>query len=244
MKPHPIRSWLLSILLLSTVSAAPAGGKLKILVVTGGHDFEEKQFFQVFKDNPDINYTATTQGKSSEAYDREDLLNYDVVVLYDMVQKLTPAQKERFLSLFGRGKGLVVMHHALASYQDWPEFHRIIGGKYLLNDEKEGDAILPKSDYQHDVEIPIVIVAKDHPITAGLKDFVIHDEIYSGFRAQPEVTPLITTSLPKSGKPLAWCRTQGKSRVVYLQLGHDHAAYENPNYRTLVARSILWTANR
>jgi type 1 glutamine amidotransferase len=30
--------------------------------------------------------------------------------------------------------------------------------------------------------------------------------------------------------------------VVYLILGHDHFAYENPNFRELVARSIRWTA--
>ena len=48
----------------------------------------------------------------------------------------------------------------------------------------------------------------------------------------------------RSGKPLAWTRTQGKSRVVYLELGHDHLAYENPNYRQLVARSVHWVAKR
>jgi type 1 glutamine amidotransferase len=31
---------------------------------------------------------------------------------------------------------------------------------------------------------------------------------------------------------------------VYLQLGHDHWAYENPNYRELVARAIRWVARR
>ena len=73
---------------------------------------------------------------------------------------------------------------------------------------------------------------------------VIHDEIYWGFRIQSDVTPLLTTTQSKSGKPLAWARTEGKSRVVYLQLGHDHWAFENPNYRKLVAQSIRWTAKK
>ena len=34
------------------------------------------------------------------------------------------------------------------------------------------------------------------------------------------------------------------SRVVYLQLSHDHKAYENPNYQKLVAQAIRWTAKR
>jgi uncharacterized protein len=56
------------------------------------------------------------------------------------------------------------------------------------------------------------------------------------------VTPLLTTTHAKSGKPLAWTRTEGQSRVVYLQLGHDRQAYENPNFQRLVAQSIQWAA--
>ena len=242
-----MKNLILSVLMLSllcghVVSGAEHGARLKVLVVTGGHGFEQEPFFKVFKENPEIAFTATTQGQTSDAYDRQDLLSFDVVVLYDMVQNITEAQKAKFLSLLEKGIGLLVMHHALVSYQDWPEYERIIGGKYLLKDEKQGETVFPKSNFQHDVEIPVTIVAKEHPITAGLKDFIIHDEIYMDFRSRPDVTPLITTSHPKSGKPLAWTRTQGKSRVVYLQLGHDHSAYENPNYRRLVAQSIRWVA--
>ena len=61
---------------------------------------------------------------------------------------------------------------------------------------------------------------------------------------QPNVTPLITTTHAKSGKPLGWSRTQGNSRVVYLQLGHGPEAFNNENYRKLVAQSIRWTAKR
>ncbi len=226
------------------VAAAPTGGKLKVLVVTGGHAFEKEPFFKVFKDNPNIEFTQATQVKSSEAYDREDLLSYDVVVLYDMVQKITDAQKTRFLSLFDKGIGLVVTHHAMGSYQDWPEYERIMGGKYLMKDEKEGEKTWPKSDYQHDVDLAVAIVAKDHPITAGFQDFTIHDEIYIGFRVRSDVTPLLATTHPRSGKTLAWCRTQGKSRVVYLELGHDHLAYENPNYQKVLANAISWAANK
>ncbi len=237
-------------LLLATILSLPAlaaesSGRIRVLVVTGGHDFEKEPFFKVYKDNPEIEFTAATQGKSSEAYDREDLLTkYDVIVLYDMVEKITDAQKAKFLALFDKGIGLVVMHHALCSYQTWPEFEKIVGGKYLSKPEKDGEKEWPGSTYQHDVELPVTVVTKDHPITAGLNDFTIHDEVYGGFRVQPGVTPLLSTTHPKSGKPLAWTRTQGKSRLVYLQLGHDHLAYENPNYIQVVRRSIRWAAKR
>jgi type 1 glutamine amidotransferase len=133
------------------------------------------------------------------------------------------------------------LHHALVSYQDWPEYERIIGGRYPEEKGKSG-VVTAEVGYQHDVDIPVTIVAKNHPITAGMSDFTIHDEIYWGFRVQPDIAPLITTTHPQSGKPLGWTRREGKSRIVYLQLGHGRTAFENANYRRLVAASIRWVA--
>jgi type 1 glutamine amidotransferase len=72
----------------------------------------------------------------------------------------------------------------------------------------------------------------------------LNDEIYWGFRTGSDSKPLITTTHPKSGKPLAWYRTEKMSRVIYLQLGHGPSAFNNANYRKLVAQSIRWTAKR
>jgi hypothetical protein len=217
--------------------------KLRVLLVTGGHGFEVEPLFKVFSENPEIAFTPAKHVKDADVYDREDLLAYDVVVLYDMPKTITDAQKARFLSLFDKGIGLVVLHHALVAYQDWPEYEQIIGGRYPEEKGKAG-VVTDQVGYQHDVDIPIVIVAKDHPITAGVSNFTIHDEIYWGFRVGADVTPLITTTHPKSGKPLAWTRQQGKSRVVYLQLGHGPSAYNDPNYRRLLAQSVRWAAQK
>lgn len=237
--------WLGAVGLAASVAcAADAGAKLKVLVVTGGHGFEEEQFFEIFRANPDITFAHAAHGQqSATAYERADLLDQEVVVLYDMPRRITDAQKARFLALFDRGVGLVVLHHALASFQDWPDYERIIGGRYPEQSGRSG-AVTPEVGYEHDVDVPVVVVATNHPVTAGVQNFTIHDEIYWGFRVGTDVTPLLTTTHPKSGKPLAWYRTERRSRVVYLQLGHDHAAYENPNYRRLVAQSIRWAAGK
>jgi type 1 glutamine amidotransferase len=222
-----------------------AADKLKVLVITGGHGFEKAPFFKVFEDNPDITFTHAEHSKTNAgAYDRDDLLTYDVVVLYDMPKEITEAQKKNFLSLFKKGVGLVVLHHALVSYPNWPEYEKIIGGHYDEPNPKKPGTVTESAGYQHDVDVPVVIVATNHPVTAGLKDFTINDEIYWGFRTRPDVTPLITTTHPKSGKPLGWTLTERKSRVVYLQLGHGPSAHNDPNYRKLVAQSIQWVANR
>jgi type 1 glutamine amidotransferase len=196
----------------------------------------------MFAENPAITFTEAKQTKTSEAYDRDDLAGFDVVVLYDMVQNITDAQKAKFLSLFDKGIGLVVLHHALVSYQHWPDFERIIGGRYPEADGKSG-VVTPEVGYQHDVDIPVAIVSPEHPVVAGLNNFVIHDEIYWGFRVGPDITPLLTTTHAKSGKPLAWARTEKKSRVVCIQLGHGPEAFEDSNYRRSLAQSIHWAAN-
>ncbi len=213
--------------------------KMKVLVITGGHGFEPEPFFRIFEDNAELDFTAARQGASAEAYERKDLFEYQVVALYDMPKSITPEQQARFLALFDRGIGLVVLHHALVSYPEWPEYERIIGGHYSVADEKAGLA-----GYQHDVDIPVHIADPEHPITAGLKDFLIHDEIYWGFHVSPDVLPLLTTTEAHSGNPIAWTRLEGQSRVVYLQLGHGPSAYADGNYRELVARALRWAAKK
>jgi len=236
-----------SLTLLSLCQASPAqvDSRIKVLVVTGGHGFDEKPFYQMFSDNAEIVFTAAAHAKTNATvYDRADLLSYDVVVLYDMAQTITEAQKAKFMALFDQGVGLVVLHHALASYQHWPEYEQIIGGRYQEPDPNRSGQVTQAVGWKHDEEVPVVIEATNHPVTTGLNNFTIHDEIYWGYRVGSDVTALISTTHPKSGKPLGWARQQGKSRVVYLQLGHDKAAFENENYRKLLAQSIRWTAGR
>jgi len=58
-------------------------------------------------------------------FERDDLLSYDVVALYDIRRTITEKQKIAFLSLFEKGIGLVVLHHAIVSYQHWPITKRL-----------------------------------------------------------------------------------------------------------------------
>ena len=225
--------------------AAENDGRTKVLVVTGGHDFAKEPFFKMFMDNAAITFIAAAHARTNAtAYERDDFLSYNVVVFYDMMRNITDRQKAQFNSLIKKGVGLVVLHHAIVAYPDWPDYERIIGGRYTEPDPSKPGTVTEAVGWRHDEIVPVVIVAKDHPITAGLKDFTIHDEIYWGYRVQPDVTPLITTTHPKSGKPLGWCRTEGKSRVVYLQLGHGPEAFNDTSYRKLLEQSIRWAAKK
>src|ERR1041385_5622155 len=83
-----------------------------------------------------------------------------------------------------------------------------------------------------------------HPVTRGISDFDMHDETYKWFDLAKESHPLLTVEQPESHEVIAWTRTYENARVVYLQSGHDHFAYENPNYQRLLKQAIRWTANK
>jgi len=190
----------------------------------------------MFQDNPEITFTADKQVKAAEGYDRPDLDSFDVVVLYDAPSNITDEQRARFLGLFDKGTGIVVLHHAYLAYPGWPEYERIAGGAYIYT-QQQIDSGRPSSDYKGNVDIPVKVVAK-HPVTAGLHDFVLHDELYSNMHMLTNSTPLLKTG----DEWLAWYRTEKNSRVVGTILGHG--CYEDPNFRKLLAQSIRWAAKR
>ena len=84
----------------------------------------------------------------------------------------------------------------------------------------------------------------NHPVTRGISDYEVHDETYNLFDVASDVHVLLTTQEPKSNKVIGWAKTYGPARVVYLQSGHDHFAYENPNFRKIVQQAIRWTARK
>jgi len=55
---------------------------------------------------------------------------------------------------------------------------------------------------------------------------------------------LFKSDNPTSDASVAWISPYARSRVVYIQLGHDHAAHRHPAYRALVHNAILWSAGR
>lgn len=224
--------------------AAAGPAPVRVLLITGGHDFEREPFFKVFQDNPGITFEAVEHPQAQARWKADAARQYDVIVLYDMWQPITDEAKADFLARLKEGKGLVALHHCLASYQDWPAYAEIIGGKYRLAKTVVNGVEKPGSTYRHDVDFTVRIADPRHPVTRGLKDFAIHDETYGGFDVSPRSHVLLTTDAPTSGPAIGWAKTYGKARVVYLQLGHDHQAYENSNYRKLVAQAIRWTARR
>lgn len=248
MRRNSLTAALAATLVLATAvagyAADAAPGKVRVAVVTGGHGFDPKAFFALFEGYTDVAYTSLPEKVGGEPFDNIDNFPYDVIVFYNFNRKTTPQQRENFMKLLDRGVGLVVLHHAMAAYPDWPEFGKIGGACFHLKGYEQDGVKKPGSGVKFNVTYKVHVADRDHPITKGLEDFQMTDETYNRCEMQPDLHPLLTTEEPASEKVVGGVRTQGKARVFYLQLGHDAKVYANPSYRTVLIRGVRWAASR
>ena len=229
------RTFLLLLFMFMFAGYGATAGKIKILIVTGGHTFDRDPFFEMFDSFGNLTWTELVHPEAREQLKSIDLETFDAVVFYDMPKTLTEQEKEAYYRLLKAGKGLLFLHHAVCAYQEWPEYKYIVGGKYY---EKKRDDKFGASSYLHDVDFEVNILKPSHQVTKKMNDFVLHDEVYGNLEVLPEVTPLLSTRHPKSNMLIGWTLKKENSKIVYIQPGHDNHSYSNPNYRNLVYQSI------
>jgi type 1 glutamine amidotransferase len=229
---------------LSYSSANPPVKPIRILVITGGHDYKVDQFNQMLTNlGENITFQIAELPAAYDMFLPENRNKYDVLVFYHMWQKITDEQANVLAGCIREGKPLVALHHSICAYDDWPEYFNIIGGKYFHKPTVVRGKEYPACTYIHDLHFRVRIVDRKNPVTKGLTDFDIFDETYKGYYVEEGITPLLTTDEPSSTPVIGWSKTYGKSRVVTLQSGHDAPTFENPNYRKLLKQSIEWVYN-
>jgi type 1 glutamine amidotransferase len=214
---------------------------IHILVVTGGHGYKVEQFNEMLESmKPEISFQVSEFPEAYDMFLPENRDKYDVLVFYHMWQQITDEQAKAVTECIREGKPVVALHHSICAYDSWPEYVRIIGGKYFHQPSTIDGKLYPASSYIHDLHFNVKIVNPEHPVTKGLKDFEIFDETYKDYYVEPDVTPLLTTEEQTSTPVIGWTKTYGQARVVTLQSGHDAPTFENPNYRKLLKQSIMW----
>lgn len=225
-----------------TVSAAiPAEKQIRILVITGGHGYKVKEFNQMFNSLGDkFSYQVAELPGAYDMFLPENRDKYDVLVFYHMWQKISDDQAINFAECIREGKPLVVLHHSICAFDNWPEYFNIIGGKYFHSPTIVNGKEYAACSYIHDIHFNVKIVDPENPVTKGLKDFEIFDETYKGYYVEDGVTPLLTTNEPSSNNILGWSKQYGKARIVTLQSGHDVPTFENTNFRKLLKQSVEW----
>jgi len=214
--------------------------KIMTAVVTGGHPFNVIAFSELFGSLDSVDpYFQHLDEFSADARNRD---RYDVVLFYHMFFPTPDDQGEKAeqkvraaLELLGQTQqGIFVLHHATLAYPDWDLWTDVVG----IPDRR--------FDYHLDQHLSCAVEPPDHPITREIGDFTIDDETYTMASAEADQgnTVLLTTQHTPSMRTLAWTRTFGKSPVFCYQAGHNHQAYEHPQFRALVERGIQWCAGR
>ncbi len=217
----------------SEISAAEQrGNPVKLVVLTGGHGYDEPNFDKLFKSFRGVQTTfqAFDQFAASPDSARDA---FDVALFYTMLMPIPKDKAKDALEHLGSTKqGIFVLHHALLSYPGWQLWTDIVG----IADRKFG--------YYHDQKLKINVTAVEHPITRNLKSWEMIDESYTMADAGAGSQILLTTDHPKSMKTIGWTRQYKKSRVFCLESGHDNQTWVDENFRRVVRRGIRWCAQR
>ena len=208
---------------------------IKVMLVTGGHSYDTIPFFELFDALNGVEFEHFQQPNANAEIAKNLAEDFDVLVFYDMWKNISTDEKSAYLKLTKQGKPMLFLHHSLASYQNWPEFEHIIGGKYV-----EKDKGIPEeewSNYEHDVWV-YSKVENITPVTKGFKELRFFDEVYGNVRMLERVTPLLRTTHPKSMPFIAWQHTFNNSKIVYIQPGHDKRTYVEKDYQKLLLQAI------
>lgn len=215
---------------------------VRVLLVTGvdypGHRWKE---------TAPVLRTVIEQDKRLEVRIVDDLeflasdviFDYDVLLVhfknYDVPRRAEQVQQN--LTQFVRqGGGLVLFHFACGAFEPWPGYLDLAG------------RVWDKSKRAHDPRGPfaVKIIDREHPVTQGVGDFEITDELYTCLGGDRPIHVVATARSKVDGQdyPMAFVHQFGKGRVFHTVLGHDVQAVQAPGLDKLLQNACLWTAGR
>jgi len=179
-----------------------------------------------------------------------ELAETDVVIIHRQVGgNFKPAERALIDAYAQRGGGFVVIHAgAVASQTGKPEvddpatdyYRDLIGGTWRnkVTKWREGP-------------MQLNFVDKEHPITKGIADFGMKDEIYYDLEMLPGVHALATAPTPKKKGDGFEAQTQlwtyekpGAQRAFVFIPGHTYMNFARPDVQTLLLRGIAWAGKK
>jgi type 1 glutamine amidotransferase len=185
--------------------------------------------------------TAIT--KKPLKYEAKNLNDYDAVVFFtDGDLDMDESQKADLLSFVrDDGKGFIGIHSAAITFMSWPEYGRMLGGRFDGHPWGQFDA-------------PLVVEDAEFP---GMKylpgRFTLKDEIYQiKDYSRDSVRVLMSLDagridLSRKGVhrkdgdfAVIWAREYGKGRVLYNGLGHRREVWDRDDLRKMWFDAVQW----
>lgn len=139
---------------------------------------------------------------------------------------------EQIDAFLARGGGLVFIHYALNAGPNAPQLASRLGLAWTDGSKPRGGA----KDW---------VLNQEHPLAAGFTTWENPDESYWNMKGDLKAAhgKILATSLEENApQPQMWTREVGKGRVFVCVPGHFTWTYDDPLYRILVFRGMMWTA--
>src|SRR5438105_2174322 len=152
------------------------------------------------------------------------------VVLVATDQPIGDREASSLLDFVRRGGGLIVLHGTLAAWSSSTAIAEMAGWT------PSGPGPLTE-----------LVVRPDprHPVTQLLDpEWRVTDELYLAEGPPLDATILLRASWRFTEQVVAYERTYGAGRFIYLGLGHNPETFEDPVFQKLAARLILFAAGR
>jgi len=90
---------------------------IRVLVVTGGHDYNQSSFSGLFESmSGTISYKIVAFPEAFSMFTTQKRNEFDVVVFYHMWQTITKIQESDMIDCFRQGKPLVALHHSICAF--------------------------------------------------------------------------------------------------------------------------------
>ncbi|MDB6126423.1 MAG: Trehalose utilization [Verrucomicrobia bacterium] len=229
--------------------------KVSVLLLTGAnnHDWKRSAPFlkKVLEDSGRFEVTMT-EDPSSTLGDLASFGRHQVFLIDYNGPMWSDTARDNFLAAVKRGTGVVAVHAANNSFPEWKEYEKMIGLMWR-----------PESGHGQFHEFEVRITDHTHPITQGLPDFKITDELYHRLVPIPGVDlKVLATAMSHEqtggtgrAEPVMTVTQYGEGRVFYQALGHLWAgvptngyigctliALENPSFKETLLRGCEWAA--
>ncbi len=220
-------------------------GKVNILILSGQNNHEWQKttplLVRIYEQSALFNISVT---EKPDTLSYHDLKDYDVLVSNwntwpDNELRMSKEWEQDFTKFVRKGGGTVFIHAGASSFYGWNDYHQIGIGRW----GKETHHGKPAKG-------KVTQLDREHPITKGISDFYIIDELWekaeiSGeARALASLTGTDETDGHEIMEKAVFVHETDKGRSFYTILGHDERALLNSGLQTLLLRGTLWAAKR
>ena len=224
------------------VAQTPAANPIRVLIIDDlsqgyYHMFTATTLRNIIRKDERFHVTLV---EDAEVLGTDLPFDYDVVLLHFKnyrEPKRNAAMKANLEKFVTEGGGLFVYHFACGAFEDWPAFDKFSGRVW--------DPALPAHDPYG--RFAVNISDKEHPITKGVGNFEIDDELYTCLKASDVPIHVLAEATSKvDGKkyPMAFALENGKGRAFHTTLGHDDKSLSAEGFQAMIKNALVWCAKR